>query len=136
MVEIPTGSLVGLCVVIGVLGIIAGRSSRFMRRAAHMHAAVHNRGGNQRNDQRVQTVVMIDGATGQAQRFPVMDVTEDRSVSELLGGDADEVAELLAADDQHLWSVQHERSRDELRAHQAVYGTFDPGREVLGREGR
>lgn len=68
MVSIPTGSLVGLCLAVLVLGVVVGRSSRVMARIGRAHAAAHGghaeggkaeaRGGN--SDVRVQTVVVAD----------------------------------------------------------------------------
>lgn len=111
MVEVPTGSLVGLCALVLVLGIIMGRSSKFMTRAGALQARLHARTGDQQmaNDQRVQVVTLLDGATGTAHKYPV--VTEDRRVSELLAS-GDDVAELLAADDEHLWSQSAQEARE------------------------
>lgn len=41
MVEVPTGSLIGLCLVCAVVGVVLGRSGRFMSRLAKGHARVH-----------------------------------------------------------------------------------------------
>lgn len=64
VVEIPMGSLVGLCLVVLVLGVVAGRSGWFMKRVGQLHASAHGHAESHADaaataDQRVQTVVMV-----------------------------------------------------------------------------
>src|SRR5690606_5994701 len=58
-------SVVGIGIICAFVGLVLGRSSRFMSRVARLHAAAH--GGNAaakaeggHADQRVQTVVVVD----------------------------------------------------------------------------
>lgn len=68
MIErLPVGSLVGMLAIALVIGVVLGRSGRFMSKLGSMHAAAHSgdsaakasaAGGNA--EQRVQTVVVVD----------------------------------------------------------------------------
>ncbi len=63
MTELPTGSLVGLVMFALVLGIVLGRSARFMRALGSMHASAHGgaaTGGAATAHQSVSTVVVVD----------------------------------------------------------------------------
>lgn len=63
MVELPVGSLVGLGLIALVLGIVLGRSAKFMRGMGNLHASAHGgsaTGGTAAAHQSVSTVVVVD----------------------------------------------------------------------------
>lgn len=72
MVELPAGSLIGLCAAVLVVGVVLGRSGRAMRSIGRMQAAAHGgsaaggraaaAGGH--SDVRVQTVVVAPPGQG------------------------------------------------------------------------
>lgn len=89
MVTLPTGSLLGVVLISAVVGLVAGRSGRFMKGMGALHARAHSgdssasatggvaEGGH--SDQRVQTVVVV-GRDGEAIDRTVVD--------EIAGGNA------------------------------------------------
>lgn len=86
MVEIPTGSLIGLCVGCVVVGIILGRSAKVMRRFATAHTRAHGGAAaaavdaNMRTgDQSVNVVVDAHGVRRVDGRY---DVSADPFVEE------------------------------------------------------
>ena len=108
MIELPVGSLVGLCVFCGVVGIVLGRSGRFMARLGQMHAKAHSRSDAKAEataHQNVQTFVVV-GSDGQRRAVPVVDrsevvgieghrtaeIVEGWPVDQLVPGETDEYA--------------------------------------------
>lgn len=81
MVNLPVGSLIGLCAIVLVLGVVVGRSSSAMSKIGRAHAAAHGgtaEGGNAEargghSDVRVQTVVVADPASLAGQGGLVLD---------------------------------------------------------------
>lgn len=117
MVErIPTGSIVGMVIGALVIGILLGRSSKFMRGMAKAHVAAHSRGGDggsaeQHNDQRVTTVVVVDrdGVPLTDGRYDLGSITDDhRSASSVVAGTPGRRS-LAPADD--LWSEEFDVER-------------------------
>lgn len=101
MVELPTGSLIGLCIGCVVVGIIVGRTSKVMRRFATAHTRAH--GGSagaavdatmRTGDQSVNVVVDAHGVRRVDGRY---DVTEPAPLwdSEAVVLDEQRGAELL-----------------------------------------
>lgn len=108
MTELATGSLVGLCLFCGVIGIALGRSGSFMKKMGKLHASAHGGSASSRAaaqgghaDQRVQTVVVV-GADGQTDRggepIAVDRVLLDRAVRAASQGQT-HVVELVEANE-------------------------------------
>jgi len=93
--ELPTGSLVGLVMFALVLGIVLGRSARFMRALGTMHASAHGgaaTGGAATAHQTVSTVVVVDrdGQPIVDGRY-VLDAELAAPAAEITRGDADDI---------------------------------------------